>query len=42
MADGSVRSLDRALLLGPLERTLQALSWAMAVLAVALVLARAA
>jgi len=41
MADGSVRTVDRTLLLEPLERALRALSWAMVALAVALTLARA-
>ena len=41
MADGSIRSVDRALLLGPVERALQTLSATMVVLAVALALARA-
>jgi hypothetical protein len=41
MADGSVRVLDRTLLLDPLEQALRTLSWAMVVLAVALLLARA-
>ncbi len=41
MADGSVRTLDRTLLLQPLEQALRTLSWAMVLLAVALVTARA-
>jgi hypothetical protein len=42
MADGSVRPIDRAVLLRPLERALKTLSWTMVVLVVALVLARVA
>jgi hypothetical protein len=41
MADGSVRTVDRTVLLEPLEQALRMLSWAMVVLAVALVMARA-
>jgi hypothetical protein len=40
MADGSVRALDRARLLDPLEQALRTLSGAMVVLAIALALAR--
>jgi hypothetical protein len=40
LEDGTVRGLDEHLLLGPLERTLRALSWSVVVLAVALAAAR--
>jgi hypothetical protein len=40
MRDGSVHELNDALLLEPLERALKSLSWAMVVLALALLAAR--
>jgi len=41
MHDGSVHELSETVLLEPLERTLKSLSWAMVVLALALLAARA-
>jgi hypothetical protein len=41
-ADGQVTSIDRALLLAPLEQALRALSWAVVLLAAALAVARLA
>ena len=41
MADGSVRTLDRTLLLQPLAHALRTLSWATVLLALASVVARA-
>jgi len=40
MGDGSIRPLDRVMLLQPLERALHALSWSMVALAAGLVVAR--
>jgi hypothetical protein len=40
LADGQVTSIDRAVLLAPLEQALQAMSWAIVLLAAALAVAR--
>ena len=40
MSDGTVRSVDRASILAPLERALRSLSWGMVLIAAALAVAR--